>query len=308
MAVDGSPRKSKIVVLGPDALPLFAPFAVSEALNGVALSCAEQLLVRSVVGDAPADARAPRQDDAEGLPPPPPLPSALLAEKSSDADDGALPQLVPRLASVGRPGVASAVEQVEAYVGSSAEAIPAARPANAPVAVATAFTRTREPEVETLLRLVSALAAGPDVVGVGADPSGVDGLGCDADPVAGTVALVPGPAAEVEPRAGAFGAAVFELDAVIGSLVAMVAGPALPPLADADPPAVDPAGSGWRFGSAETVGSAASAPFPQTPSKAMTAMSSSSFFISRTTPPHVLRRERDLVARQAADLCARLAQ
>ena len=235
------------------------------------------VLLRSVVGDVPADASAPRHVDPDGAPPAPLL-SAPFAEKSSDAEEGPVPQLVSRLTSVGTPGEASAVEQVEAFVGSWAEPIPAAVAPNAPVAVATAFARMRESDVETLDRLVSAFADGPDAVGD--DPSGADGLGCDADAVVGTVALVPGPVAEIQLRAGAFGEPVFELDAVIGSLDATVAGPALPPLAEADPPAVEPAGSGRTSGCAETAGSSARARVPHTLRIAMTATSPSSLLIS----------------------------
>lgn len=234
-------------------------------------------LLRSAVGDGPADALAPRHDDAEGCPAAP-LPSALLAEKSSDADDGVLPQFVLRLASVGTPGDASAVEHVDAWVGSSTEPTPPFDAANDPVAVATAFARTREPEVETLLWLASAFADGPDTVG--ADPSGgAFGSGSDGDAVVGTVAVVPGPVAVVEPLEGPLGDVAFELDAVIGSLEEKVAVPASPPLAEADPPAVEPAGSGRMSGCAETVGSSASARVPHTLRSAMTTMSSSSFLI-----------------------------
>jgi len=59
---------------------------------------------------------------------------------------------------------------------------------------------------------------------------------------------VPGPVADVEPPDGEFGAALFEVEAVTGSLDATVAGPALPGVADAEPPAVEPFGSGWRIG------------------------------------------------------------
>jgi hypothetical protein len=100
------------------------------------------------------------------------LPSEPFAEKSSETEDGPVPQLVPRLRSVGTPGDASAVEHVDAKVGSSTVPMPAADPANEPVTVATAFARTFESEVETLLSLASASTAGPDVVG--ADPSGAD--------------------------------------------------------------------------------------------------------------------------------------
>ena len=177
-----------------------------------------------------------------------PLLPEPFALKSSDADDGPVPQLVPRLASVGKPGDASAVKHVEAYVGSSTEPMPASEPANEPRPVAIAFALTRESDVDTLDRLASASAAGPDVVGAGVDPSGAEGFGCDAEALAGTVALVPGPVADVEPPDGEFGAAVFELEAVTGSLDVTVAGPALPGVTDAEPPAVDPFGSGWMTG------------------------------------------------------------
>jgi hypothetical protein len=51
--------------------------------------------------------------DPDGVPAAPLLPEPF-ALKSSDAEDGDVPQLVPRLASVGTPGEASAVEQVDA--------------------------------------------------------------------------------------------------------------------------------------------------------------------------------------------------
>jgi len=140
-----------------------------------------------------------------------------------------------------------------------------------------AFARTRESEVETLLRLASAFADGPLVVG--ADPSGEEGLGCAAIAFVGAVAVVPGPFAEVEPRVGEFGAVVFELDAVIGWLDVTVAGPALPPVAEADPPAVDPLGSGRTSGCAENAGLSARATFPKTSRSAMTTINLSSFFI-----------------------------
>jgi len=218
--------------------------------------------------------------DPEGPPLAPLAPLLSEAEKLSDAVDGPVPQLVSRLTSVGTPGEASAVEQVEAFVGSWAEPIPAAHAPNAAVAVAIALARTRESDVETLERLASAFADGPDVVGAGADPSGAEGLGCDADADVGALALVPGPLAKIQLRAGAFGAPVLEVDAVIGSLDVTVAGPALPPLAEADPPAVEPAGSGRTSGCTETTGSAARASVPHTLRIAMTAMSSNSFLMS----------------------------
>jgi hypothetical protein len=239
--------------------------------------CAVHVVLSSLVGDGPADVLTRKHADPDGVPPAP-LPSEPFAEKSSEAEDGWAPQFVPRLASVGTPGDATAVEQVEAFVGSSADPIPASDPANEPVAVATAFARTRESEVETVVRLASAFADGPDVVGAGADPSGADGLDCDA--VVGAVARVPGPVAEVEPREGAYGPVVFELDAVIGSLDTTVAGPALPPFAEADPPAVELCVSGRTSGCAERAGPSARARCPHTLRRAITAMSSSTFLIS----------------------------
>jgi hypothetical protein len=46
------------------------------------------------------------------------VPADPLAPACSEAVVGCVPQLVPRLALVGTPGAASAVEQVEAFVGS----------------------------------------------------------------------------------------------------------------------------------------------------------------------------------------------
>jgi hypothetical protein len=196
-----------------------------------------------VVGLVPAEPFAVKHADPEG-PPAAPLPSEPLAPKFSEADDGCVAQLVPRLASVGMPGDASAVEQVEAFVGSSAEPIRSTAPAKDPVAVASALARTRESEVETLDRLASAFADGPDDLGVGVDPSGADGFGCVAAALVGAVARVPGAVTDVEPREEVPGDAAFELEAPIGSLDATVAGPTPPGVADAEPPAAEPFGSG----------------------------------------------------------------
>ncbi len=125
----------------------------------------------------------------------------------------------------------------------------------------------------TVVRLASAVADGPAVVGVDGDPPGADGSGCEADAPIGTVAAVPGPVAVVELLEGPFGAVVFMLDSAIGSLVTTLAGPALPPSADAVPPAVEPCASGRTIGSAVMAGPSASARFPHTLKKAMTAMS-----------------------------------
>lgn len=184
------------------------------------------------------------------------------------------------LASVGTPGEASAVEHVEAFVGSSAEPNPSTAPANEPVAAAIALARTREFEVEALDRLASALADGPDVVGVGADPSGDDGSGGDAVARVGTVARVPGAVADDEPFVEVPGAALFELEAVTGSVEATLEGPTLPGLADADPPAVEPSVPGWTTGCAKSAGPSASAGIPVKSSSARRATSARSFLMS----------------------------
>ena len=245
----------------PFCVPLAPPLPSVDAVGELAALCAVQDELRSLVGEGPADAFASKHAEPDGDPAAP-LPSEPLVEKSSDAEDGWVPQFVPRLASVGTPGDASPVEHVDRYVGSSAEPTPAIDPASEPVTVATAFARTRESEVDTDDRLASALAVGPDVVG--AEPSGADVPGFDGDAVVGTVAVVPGPAAEVEPVAGLLGPAVFELDAVIGSLDAKVAGPALPPFAEAAPPACELCVSGLTSGCAVSVGLSAKARSPQT--------------------------------------------
>lgn len=261
-------------VVGVALLDPFA-FPADEPAGAVAV-CSPHELLTSAVGDSPAEASARKHAEPDGVPEAP-FPSELFAEKSSDADDGPVPQLVPRLMSVGTPGDASAVEQVEARVGSSADPMPAIDAANAAVASASASARTRESEVVTLVLLASTSATGPDVVGV--DPSGIDGFGWDADPPTGTLASVPGPVAVVEPLAVDPGVTVFELDAVTGSLDVTVAGPALPPVADADPPTVEPCGSGRTSGCAVSAGPSASASKAKTLSSAITATSSSSFLM-----------------------------
>jgi hypothetical protein len=98
--------------------------------------------------------------------------------------------------------------------------------------------------------------------------------------VVGTVAVVPGAVADVEPLDCPVEPAVLELVAVIGSLDPIVAGSALPPVAEADPPAVEPFAPGWMFGSADTVGPSARAGCAPTQRSAMAAVSSSSLLIS----------------------------
>jgi hypothetical protein len=287
VALDGSDAIPRSLAAKPSAFAfegvvgvVFAdPFAFpeDEPADEVAL-CWLHGLLRSAAGFGPAEASARKHEEPDGVPDVP-LPSELVAEKSSKADDGSAPQLVPTLASVGTPGDASAVEQVEAYVGSSAEPTPASDPQNEPVALAIAFARTPRSVLETLVRLASAAADGPDVVGAGGDPLGADGFGCDADAPVGTLARVPGPLAVVEPRAADPGA-VFELDALTGSLDDTVAGPTLPGTADADPPAAGACGSGRSSGCAESAGPSASARRPKTLKSAITATSSMIFLIS----------------------------
>jgi len=132
--------------------PLGAPFTLPlfEPLDGPALLGTVQPSLRPAVGEVPAVASAPRHVDPDGVPAAP-LPLELLEAKASDTKDGFVPQLVPRLASVGTPGEASAVEHVDAYVGSSAEPTPASDPAKDAVPMAIALARTRESEAETLV-------------------------------------------------------------------------------------------------------------------------------------------------------------
>jgi hypothetical protein len=271
-----------LIPSNPFALPALFAFATAsaalESVGELASVCPAHALSRSVVGVGPADAFATRHVDADGVPAAP-LPSVSFAEKSSDADDGCVPQLVPTLRLVGTPGVASAFEQVEAKVGSSAEPNPASEPANEPVPVAIAFARIPESSAEAFVRLASASADGPYVVGVGAEPSGADGSGCDDEAFSGALAVVPGPVAEAEPCEGVPGPVVFELVALTGSLVATVAGPAFPPSAKADPPTVELCASGRTSGCAETAGPSARARPPDTFRSAITAKISMSFLI-----------------------------
>jgi hypothetical protein len=125
---------------------------------------------------------------------------------------------------------------------------------------------------------VSASAVGPVVVADGTAGSGAVVFGCDGDAFTGALAVVPGPLAEDDPFAAPLGAAVVELEALTGSLDAKVAGPTLPPLVAADPPAVEPCGSVRKSGSAE-MGSSAKATLPPRLRIAMTVMIPSSLFI-----------------------------
>src|SRR3954470_22059709 len=124
-------------------------------------------------------------------------------------------------------------------VGSSAPPTPLSDPAKAPRPMPIAFTCTRESEIETVLRLASASAVGPDVAGTGVVPSGVAGSGCAVQERIGTIAALPGPVAVVVLPGDALDPAVFELEAVTGSLDETEAGPTVPPFAAADPPTVE---------------------------------------------------------------------
>jgi hypothetical protein len=102
------------------AAPFVVPFApwlpVPEPAEGPAGPSGHAPLTPAV-GDVPADPFAPKHADPAGAPDPP-LPSDRLAPKSSEAEVACVPQAVARLTSVGTPGEASAIEQVEAFVGS----------------------------------------------------------------------------------------------------------------------------------------------------------------------------------------------
>jgi hypothetical protein len=182
---------------------------------------------RSADGETPADACADRQDELGGVPLAP-FPSAPLAEKSSDALVGSAPHAVPRPTSVGTAGDASAVVQVDAFVGSCAEPTPSADAPNDPAAVEMIVARTRESDVDTVVRLASASAHGPLVVVAGTLPLGGDGSGSAVEAPTGALALVP--LAVVDPPDCPAGPAVVVLDAAFGSLDEMPAGPASPPL------------------------------------------------------------------------------
>lgn len=281
------------------ALAPFATFVVSPLFDpvvGTAPVPAAHESVSAVVGEGPAEALAPRHVDPDGSPAAA-LPSVPFAEKSSDAVEGPLAQLVARLTSVGTPGEASAAEHVDRKVGSSAPPTPLTDPPKAFVPVAMRFTRARESDSETVLLLASASVVGPDVVGLGAEPSGAAGSGCAAHAFVGAVAVVPGPVAVVVLPGWVFEPVVFELDAVIGWVELTVAGPALPPLAEADPPTVESSWLGRTSGSAETVGGSARATPPHTFKQAMSAVISRSFLFIRRAPRRGLRRERDREAR-----------
>src|SRR2546430_4652819 len=187
----------------PGLVPLaFAPAGAAN-VDGVALLWSHAALIWPVAG-TPAEVPARRHADPEGVPAAL-LPPTPATEKSSDAVDGPLPHIVPTLASVGTPGDTSAVLHVDAKVGSSNDPRPLADPAKEPVAKARIRALIRESDVETLLWLASALAAGPVVVADGTARSGVVVLGCAGDTFAGALAVVPGPPAEVDPAAGPLG-------------------------------------------------------------------------------------------------------
>ena len=262
----------------PGLVPLaFAPDGAAN-VDGVALLWSPQAALIWPVAGTPAEVPARRHADPEGVPAAL-LPPTPATEKSSDAVDGPLPHIVPTLASVGTPGDASAVLHVDAKVGSSNDPRPLADPAKAPVAMARIRALIRESDVETLLWLASALAAGPVVVADGTARSGAVVLGCAGDTFAGALAVVPGPLAEVDPAAVPLGVPLVELEAVTGSLDATVAGPTVPPSTDADPPAVEPCGSGRTSGRTEIVGSSANATLPPRSRSAMTVMISSTLLI-----------------------------
>jgi hypothetical protein len=79
------------------------PFAMFAAVDEFASAGEVQLLSSSLVGDGPADALATRHVDPDGVPAAP-LPFEPFAEKSSEAADGCVPQLVPRAHVRGHAG------------------------------------------------------------------------------------------------------------------------------------------------------------------------------------------------------------
>src|SRR3989475_8111646 len=142
----------------PGLVPVaFAPDG-AENVDGVALLWSPHAALIWPVAGTPAEVPARRHADPEGVPAAL-LPPTPATEKSSDAVDGPLPHIVPRLAAVGTPGDASAVLHVDAEVGSSNDPRPLADPANEPAAVARIRARIQESDVETLVWLASALAA-----------------------------------------------------------------------------------------------------------------------------------------------------
>jgi hypothetical protein len=239
-----------------------------------------------VEGEAPAEASAVRHDEAEGEPAPP-FPLALLAAESSETVDGVPPHAVPRLAFVGTPGDASAVLQVDAFVGSCAEPKPGANAPAAPVARDRIVARTRPSDVERFERLVSASAVGPVVSGAGVLPSGADGL-VVVVVVAGALAVVPGALAVVDALDAPLGCGAVPLDAITGSLDEMTAGPSEPPLAVAVPPAAGCSVPGRRSGWSASRGSSASATVLPRFRSAMTAKTLKSLRMS--FPPVVAGR------------------
>jgi hypothetical protein len=158
---------------------------------------------------------------------------------------------------VGTPGATPAVEHVDAFVGSWAEPTPTADAPNAATAVARRSALTPELDAVTLVPLASIDAEGPDVDG--ADVSGAAGFGCDVDVPVGAEARVPGPARLVDEDDERSGAADVDVDPTIGSLVAALAGPTVPPSAEADPPAVDRSVPGPMSGRTSTTGPPGSA-------------------------------------------------
>jgi hypothetical protein len=98
---------------------------------------------------------------------------------------------------------------------------------------------TPESDARMLVWLVSPLAVGPLACGAVAPVPGAAGLVVVVAP-AGALALVPGALAVVDELDAPFGCGAVPLEAVTGSLDETVAGPTLPPLAVAVPPA-----AGW---------------------------------------------------------------
>jgi len=229
-------------------------------------------------GETPADALAVKQDDADGVPAP--FPPALFAAESSETVDGVPPpHALLRLTFVGAPGAASAFKHVDAFVGSWADPrSPADAPA-APVAREMIVACTPESDVQTRVWLVSALAVGPLVCGAGAPVPGAAGL-VVVVVATGALALVPGALAVVDELDVPFGCGAVPLEAVTGSLDETAAGPTVPPLAVAVPPATGWSVLGRTSGWSNSRGSSANAAVPPRWSSAITARIWKSFRMS----------------------------
>jgi hypothetical protein len=221
------------------------PFAMFEGVDEFASAGEVQLLSSSLVGDGPADALATRHVDPDGVPAAP-LPFEPFAEKSSEAADGCVPQLVPRAHVRGHAG-----RRLRGRAGRGK-----GRVFRGPDACERAGERASRGRNR-----------GRSDPGVGGSDARLARVGirrrsrrrrfrhrsircgwlrCRS--VHRYRRRRARPVAEVDPFVGVLGPVVLELVAVTGSLDATVAGPALPPLAEVDPPMVELCVSGRTSG------------------------------------------------------------